>query len=235
MSKPVSALYLSPHCDDIAYSLAGRILSHGYRAAQGLVVTMFTQSNFAPYAAPDLDTNEITRLRRGEEAAFCDALNLQVVSLPLSEAPLRGYWTTGALFVTREAARLDPVIATVEVWLQALARQYEPDEVYAPLGIGGHVDHLVARLAAQSVFGTRCRLLLYEDLPYAGELVEEARLAELEQAAAGLRSMLIPSGDWLAAKLKLLRLYSSQVAAKDLQTVSAYTDLIGGERVWFQG
>ncbi|SDR57036.1 GlcNAc-PI de-N-acetylase [Rhizobiales bacterium GAS191] len=244
MSTLAPTLYLSPHCDDIAYSLAGRILAGEEATGQeiigpGIVVTIFTQSDFAPYASHGLarlDTDAITQLRRTEETAFCHALNLESVPLPLAEAPLRGERTIDDVFVTDTTARLDPIISSVVSLLETLAEQRRPGRVYAPLGISGHIDHLVTRFAAESVFGAkRCSLLLYEDLPYAGELPADACRAELERLAVGLRPALTPAGDWLPAKLHLLSGYTSQVASKDLQAVISHTERIGGERVWCRG
>ncbi|WP_323120516.1 PIG-L family deacetylase [Burkholderia alba] len=225
-------LYLSPHRDDIAYSLAGRILGAAAPRAAGVAVAVFTRSNFAPYARPGLDTAAITRLRGAEESRACRALRLRSLSLPFAEAPLRGYRTTDALFVDDAVATRDPVVDALVRCLTTLNAMFRPRAVYAPLGIGGHVDHLVTRVAAQAAFASQCPVWLYEDLPYAGELDEHAYGAELARRTGRARPALTPNGAWLTDKLRVLAGYASQVARKDLCAVVAHTHRIGGERVW---
>lgn len=225
-------LYLSPHRDDIAYSLAGRLLCAAASRSAGVAVTVFTRSNFAPYARPGLGIAAITRLRGAEDAEAYRALRLRSLSLPFAEAPLRGYRTVDALFVDDAVAMRDPAVGALVRHLTTLNAMLRPRAVYAPLGIGGHVDHLVTRVAAQAAFASRCEVWLYEDLPYAGELDARAYGTELARRTGRARPALTPNGAWLADKLRVLAGYTSQVARKDLCAVVAHTYRIGGERVW---
>ncbi|TKC87279.1 PIG-L family deacetylase [Trinickia terrae] len=234
MSTRAPVLYLSPHRDDIAYSLAGRVLSARGPRGAGIAVTVFTRSDFAPYARAGLTADEITQLRALEEARACRALNLETMALPFAEAPLRGYGSD-ALFVDEAAALRDPIVDTLAERFAALHAQLKPCAVYAPLGIGGHVDHLVTRAAAQIAFGPHCPLPLYEDLPYAGELDEAGYRSALQCCTGERRGELTAAGGWLADKLGVLSFYASQVARKDLDAVISHTNRIGGERVWIAG
>lgn len=235
MSGQGGTWLLSPHCDDIAYSLVGRLLS-GAEPGQGVhVLTIFSQSRFAPYA-PALTTQaQVSSWRQAEEARFCTALNLAHECLDLPEAPLRGYPNAESLFIDDGAIPGDPVLERLEQLLRQRLEQGTPARVYAPLGIGGHVDHLLTRQAAQRVFADVCPLLFYEDLPYAGELSPHALAQQLARTAQGLRPLLTPLADWLPEKLRYLAGYASQVAEKDLASVATHAHSIGGERVWTLG
>jgi LmbE family N-acetylglucosaminyl deacetylase len=184
--KP-TVLYLSPHRDDIAYSLSGRILAGTDPVVSGIAMTVFTKSTFAPYAEPGLDMEAITSLRRMEEERFCRALNLECAGLDFSEAPLRGYKTVDDLFVSHSQAWNDPIIPSLLSEFKALYDRLAPERVYAPLGIAGHVDHLATRFAAQMAFENACPLLFYEDLPYVGELAGEPLQSQLAFATPGMR------------------------------------------------
>ncbi len=237
MNREPRPLLLSPHCDDIAYSLAGQILAgdllvSAETGAPPHLLTLFSQSTFAPYAPGSVDRRRITALRLAEDGAFCQALGLTHDWLPLAEAPLRGYPDVDSLFVEAEQASRDPVLEELTRRLASQAERSPPTRVYAPLGIGGHVDHLVTRLAAQRVFDGHCPLYFYEDLPYAGELAPGEREGALASCARGLRPWLTPLGDWLREKVALLMGYRSQVAEKDIQSVVTHAFHIGGERVW---
>ncbi|MCG8295102.1 PIG-L deacetylase family protein [Pseudomonas entomophila] len=235
MSSRGEAWLLSPHCDDIAYSMAGRLLG-GAERGQGIrLLTIFSQSRFAPYAQRLNTQAQISRWRQAEEARFCAALHLAHECLDLAEAPLRGYPDVDSLFVDDGAVPEDPVLERLEQRLRQRLEQARPARVYAPLGIGGHVDHLLTRRAAQRVFADVCPLLFYEDLPYAGELSADALAQQLTRTTQGLRPLLTPLADWLPEKLRHLAGYASQVAEKDLASVATHAHLIGGERVWTLG
>jgi hypothetical protein len=56
----------------------------------------------------------------------------------------------------------------------------EPVQLYAPLGIGRHVDHLLVFEAGSLLLARGFSVLFYEDFPYARHQQEyERRLAEL--------------------------------------------------------
>ncbi len=73
--------------------------------------------------------------------------------------------------------------------------------VFAPLGVGRHVDHLLARSAAE-----RLRAVLYADFPYT------ARDPDAEARAAGERRPWAWSDD-LTAKVPVIAGYRTQVDA----------------------
>jgi LmbE family N-acetylglucosaminyl deacetylase len=235
MSERSRTLLLAPHCDDIAYSLAGRLLSGAESGARLQLLTIFSESRFAPYAPGVTSQAQVSALRHAEESRFCAALHLEHARLGLAEAPLRGYPDLDSLFIDSDLPLEDPMVACLEQRLRQHIEDDAPARVFAPLGVGGHVDHRVTRAAAQRVFGNACALFFYEDLPYAGELSASELDRQLTRDAQGLRPLLTPLGDWLQDKLERLAAYPSQVAGKDLESVVTHAHLIGGERVWTLG
>jgi LmbE family N-acetylglucosaminyl deacetylase len=78
------------------------------------------------------------------------------------EAPHRGYEDAAALFGSVRSD--DTVASAVAQGLGRLLAEVRPSAVLAPLGIGGHVDHLIVRDAVVRLSGRRLRL--WEDWPY---------------------------------------------------------------------
>jgi len=213
-----SALFLSPHLDDVAFSCGGiarRLADAGW---QTVLCTIFTRSMPNPQGfalACQLDkglTPEIDymALRRAEDDAAAKALRaVEVEWLGLPEAPHRGYHSAPALFGEQVAA--DDATDAVEAALAPrLAAGH--DLVFAPQGLGDHIDHrhvrdAVARLAA--AHGRSERVAWYRDTPYAirhpgaaprfGTLPPDAEIA-------------VPiDGAPLAAKLDSCAAYASQI------------------------
>ena len=163
-------LAVSPHLDDAVFSAGGAL--HG-RAADGwrvVVATVFTQSVPDPTGfalACQLDKGlgpevDYMALRRAEDVAACAAVGAGAVHLPFREAPHRGYDSASALFAGR--CTDDRVEEGVCRALAGLVARLDPVEVWGPLSIGNHADHLVVRSALEAL-GRPVRW--WEDWPYA--------------------------------------------------------------------
>ncbi len=170
-SRGGTALALSPHLDDAAFSCGGTLallVSRGWRVVPA---TLFTRSMPDPQGfalACQLDkgldaTVDYMALRRAEDVAACRALGLgEPVHIPLPEAPHRGYHSAMALFggVLPE----DDVGPSLAAAIRGLVDDHEPDLILAPQAIGGHVDHVQVVLALGDV---AVPTLWWRDFPYA--------------------------------------------------------------------
>lgn len=166
-----TALFISPHLDDVAFSCAGTMIAHVRAGWRTVLVTCFTATVAAPRGfalACQTDkgipaSTDYMALRRAEDRRFADRAGVaEVVHLEHAEAPHRGYEEAAALF-----ARTDP---DDDVW-RALARDLAglrpaaAARVFVPQGLGGHVDHEQVRRAV-SVAGLAATHA-YRDTPYA--------------------------------------------------------------------
>lgn len=167
-----TALAISPHLDDAAFS-AGGLLAHLAAAGWEVVVaTVFTASVPHPQGfalACQLDKGlsaetDYMALRRQEDAAAMRALGVaEPVHLPFREAPHRGYESAPALFDgIRPDDRIELGLADA---FERLIPDMEPDLVLAPQAIGGHVDHVHVVRALQAVC-RRSTALWWRDFPY---------------------------------------------------------------------
>jgi LmbE family N-acetylglucosaminyl deacetylase len=159
----VRALFVSPHLDDVAFSCGGTLAALAREGWHCTLLTCFTASVADPRGfalacqtdkgiAPEVD---YMALRRREDELAAQRLGaVEVVHLPLPEAPHRGYASAPELFgpvrddVWRELAPLLP-------------RGH--DRVFLPQGKGGHVDHVQVIRAAEAA---GLRGSHYADLPY---------------------------------------------------------------------
>ena len=167
-----TALVLSPHLDDAAFSCGGSmalLADAGWRTvmATAFTATVLPVTGFA--LACQLDKGlepgvDYMALRRAEDRAAAVILGVADLRwLGLPEAPHRGYASAAALFgaVRENDAAWRPLADTIA----ALLEELQPDLVLAPQGLGNHVDHrqmirAVRHLAPQ-------HLAFYRDTPYA--------------------------------------------------------------------
>ncbi len=165
-----TALALSPHLDDAAFSAGAslaRLVEAGWRV---VVATVFTASVAHPSGfalACQLDKGlpaevDYMALRRAEDAVAMTALGAAAEWLGLPEAPHRGYGSAPALF---GPPRPDDAVAIGPAVLGRIDA-LRPDLLLAPQGIGGHVDHVLL-VRALHVLAPACPILWWRDFPYA--------------------------------------------------------------------
>ncbi len=168
-----TALFLSPHLDDVVFSCGGLLAQLGDAGWRTALVTAFTATvlpatGFALACqmdkglAADVD---YMALRRAEDRAAADILGVADLRwLGLPEAPHRGYGSAPALFQAIHEA--DDVWRPLAAAIAGLLAELRPDLVLAPQGLGGHVDHRQMIRAVQQAAGP-ARVAFYRDTPYA--------------------------------------------------------------------
>ena len=171
MSDRRTALLLSPHLDDAAFSCGG--IAAGLAAAgwRVVVATAFTRSvhpatGFALACQRDKglsDAVDYMALRRGEDGAACERLGAEAAWLDLLEAPHRGYDSAPALFAAPHDD--DDVGGALAGAIGGCLERFAPALVLAPQGCGGHVDHLQL-CAALLDCGHAGPTGFYRDTPY---------------------------------------------------------------------
>lgn len=217
MSRP-RLLILSPHSDDTAFSLGGLLAAgRAFAGWERHQLTLFVHSQHAPYAPHLTEASAITAVRCREDEAFCAAHEITLTRAGMTETLLRGYASKEAIYAPR-APETDPLFApTCRVVKEATAGF---DLVVAPLGVGGHVEHILVREACRR---SGSLALFYEDLPYAGDFTNDAldRFGATAMPGAQCRAFVVE--DAMDRKCERLLDYESQVAPADLEKVIAYS------------
>ena len=208
-----TALFVSPHLDDVAFSCGGLAALLADAGWQTVLATVFTRSvvpatGFALACQLDKGLPEevdYMALRRAEDRVAADDLGFASVDwLDLPEAPHRGYNAPPELFGPVHAD--DAVQKEVEAALRALARRWAPALVLAPQGLGNHVDHQHVAAAVLRVFGAE-KAAFYRDTPYAIRQPDAAPLACIPTGP----SRHVDIGGALERKLRAATAYASQI------------------------
>ena len=176
-----TALFLSPHLDDVAFSCGGLLAQLGDAGWRTVMVTAFTATvlpatGFALACQTDKGLEpevDYMALRRAEDRVAADILGVSDLRwLGLPEAPHRGYGSAPALLAGQ---------------LSALVDELRPDIVLAPQGLGNHVDH---RQMIRAVLNVAPQYLaFYRDTPYAirnPDAVPHVDRSDLRECALGI-------------------------------------------------
>ena len=203
-AQPV--VVLSPHFDDACLSLGGLLLALG----GGTLINVFTRSRYlvnSDIAEPSEDHVHATR--DAEDRAFAARCGLERIDLRCASPGLKHRSARDLTGLEEDIAQASALIVEE---LDRLAGAAGRAFLFCPMGIGVHVNH---RATTEIVLRNLARIrksydvCLYEDLPYAANLVRRiSALARIKRRLGGLeRYVFVPSWE---TKRRLVELYPSQ-------------------------
>ncbi len=226
-------LFLSPHLDDAVLSCGGYISRLSQEGKKAVVVTFFTAD--LPEGQPvswlarrNLNAWNMQGARspfaerRQEDIAAARLLGVETVHLGLLDAMYRRS-ASGAFFYPENTVAVpvdaeDQVVTggALRALIQEVVARYaqaSPLYLFAPLGIGAHVDHVLVRNSAEAVFGQEA-LNYYEEIPYATRKEYRQWLADLGTGRVSAiwkpaRVMLTPQE--IEARIAAAACYISQI------------------------
>ena len=167
-----TALALSPHLDDAAFSCGGTLVTLADAGWRVVMATVFTASVADPTGfalacqtdkglAPDID---YMALRRAEDRRAAECLRIAPPAhLPFREAPHRGYASAPDLFAGLRDD--DGIVPDVAAAFADLLSAVGPDLILAPQAVGGHVDHIQVVRAVRRL-APEVPILWWRDFPY---------------------------------------------------------------------
>lgn len=174
-------LIVAPHRDDAPLAVGGIMAAHA-DVTVPVVLNLFTISGWLGEGFAVRTIEHVTALRAMEERLSGQILGARSVSLGLWEIDLRAFarrtvdrYAVGEDFRFRQDPHLrtaDEVDAIAGA-LRAVVASLRPRRLLAPLGVGGHADHLSAKDAVTAALpdlrrrAPQMRVELYEDQPYA--------------------------------------------------------------------
>lgn len=214
-------IYLSPHCDDVCFSIANLAERYG-----GLLISIFTRSNFtATDIKGQYQTDELIQIvqkqREAEDIAFATQAGLDRYDFELDDSILstQNPFTSGdiSLDVDNLKLRLLPVLQ------KEFSQNRSPHKniLFCPMAIGGHRDHKITLMSVVSEIEqlrSLCRIAFYEDLPYASDPSLRSEGLDNLKSVTGIKewSTIVTYLSHADAerKLSLIQIYTSQHSEK---------------------
>ncbi|MFN8471757.1 MAG: PIG-L family deacetylase [Anaerolineae bacterium] len=215
-------IVLSPHMDDAVLSCGGLMMAKVAQGEPVRVVNVFAgipdYTRLSPYAERQHNKwgrpTDPVGMRRLEDQAALAPLGVTVEYWPWYDAIYREvdslflYTDHDTTFGPVNPAEY-PLVAALTQRLFALRDKAADTVYYAPLAVGGHVDHRLARDAALALAGQGAAVRFYEDFPYV------ARWGGLEEALAEVPVRWQPVWELIDvdAKIAAIARYPSQLFA----------------------
>lgn len=213
----LKTLIISAHLDDAALCCTDHVLSWKKAGRQLKIVTIFTkfgqrtQVKLLKKRLVKVGFQDPTRqeeIRKKEDFSAMDALGVAREHMNFVDACYRV--NKGSLVYRRYKSVFEGKISHADYKLteevKTRLQEFEDfDQVIIPLGIGRHVDHIIARSAAEEIF-PRPKISYYIDYPYALK-ISNWNLPNLIKFLIYRKSV----KKMTEKKLKTLYLYKSQM------------------------
>jgi len=154
---PYDCLYVSPHADDVAFSCAGRLLADQGRGLRTVVLGLFEGAGGESRPARDV-------------AGALARVGADYVVAGLPAAGRRDpFDASHRALADRRLPEDEAMLDQASRILSEAALRTRARHVYAPLGVGGHVDHRLAHDAGLRVFAGKpgLNVFFYEERPEA--------------------------------------------------------------------
>ena len=232
IERCIHLVVLSPHLDDAALSCGG-LIAHAASRTKVTVATLFTEAGGAPYTLSTRrylsqvgadSAQALYQQRRAEDRAALEPKSITCVHAGLTDAMFRRRPVKAtrrlAAHLLPELAHIYPIYrlhltsgriaaadaATLQDADDFIQRLADSDRhlLVAPLGVGGHVNHVLARSAAER---SGAPVVYYSDFPYnqrsplPEDFIERNGLVETEFF------------EFSTARDELIRAYRTQVHA----------------------
>ena len=194
-------IFLSPHLDDVVFSSGGLVWEHTQAGRSVEIWTLFAGepprgklSEFAREMHQNWDiSGDVLQQRKREDREACRILGAQPVHWMYPDAIYRRAIREQGFLYPSEEALFGGIHAEEEALIDELSEKLAGElpvsgNVVAPLGIGNHVDHQLARKAASRLDR---EVLYYGDYPYVRE-EEGIQILDHLQRAEDWQPVLFP-------------------------------------------
>lgn len=207
------AVIVSPHLDDAVFSCGGAIAQ---LVREGPVLVLNINTGYlASVKNRGVVTGEVRYREESDAAAF---LGFETHRLDELDALFRrpAYQSIANIF--RPPVQDDIAwLPQLRERLMAVLAQITFEQLYLPLGIGWHVDHVLARQAFEPWFG-RPELVFYEDAPYCWiPHATRYRLRDLGPVAADASDASLAEASALTSWWQASQAYGQTALMKNLQ------------------
>ena len=210
---------LSPHLDDTFFSIGGvlAVLSKSIKKIKNIVIFSHDQYVIKEY---DAGVKANIALRKNEENMNCRSIGISPVYLDYEAAyPGRGYanWND-PIDEKRDASLIEDLSKKIREELGSVKESL----IFAPLSIGGHIDHRIVNRIAAGFKNEGFKVVFYEDLPYAADQKFWMQVDNIK-ILDDLKGIPFDITEVISIKKEFANTYKSQITSEEINILINYS------------
>ncbi|MCU0323185.1 MAG: PIG-L family deacetylase [Chitinophagaceae bacterium] len=222
-------ILLSPHIDDIAFSMSGFLYQLTTKGYNIFLINIFNNSI---YCLPEFKTACINKQREMEDQKFVKQFNLNKINLNLNDSSILKHTVLSeTICVPNDFRRKKVYKLFVKIF-----NIIKPSKIFCPIGIGGHIDHrMVKEVCLEVNYNMVQKIFFYEDLPYVYNYTPK-HISNIIEKTTTLK--LVPqyhdiSNIWLV-KERSIAFYESQINQSIISSIKNYAKSLGNNRYLYE-
>ncbi|EER22289.1 MULTISPECIES: PIG-L deacetylase family protein [spotted fever group] len=228
--KKAKIILLSPHHDDIAFSIGGMISIYCY--TKNIKCYLINIFNKTKYCLPTCKTTNVNKQRNAEDNRFAKQFSLNKINLNFPDSSVLRHTAHSEIICTPHDIRRSFLMQK----LNKIFKYIKPNKIFCPLGIGGHIDHKMVKEICLEIFRNNYHnLVFYEDLPYAydyksqyiKDIIKRTMPLKLHAKYINITSR------WYI-KEKSIFFYKSQVTKETIAKIQKYAQSLGANKSFFE-
>jgi GT2 family glycosyltransferase/LmbE family N-acetylglucosaminyl deacetylase len=215
----------SPHCDDVALSLSGFLLRRKSYNENSVVNVLFGKSNYTIQQNTGLTVDEVSRIRSIEEAQLCSELNINFKIFKLSDTLIRRPGVSIYYDSVEDLER--SITGRCMNTIMEVVNERPESMIVAPLAASLMSDHTIVAFSIAYLVSKgkidSAKVLIYEDLPYAGMSGGLAKgIALYAYLGIELEPIVYDISAVFESKRELLSVYYSQLGDYHREIIDQY-------------
>ncbi|MBL3659046.1 PIG-L family deacetylase [Fulvivirga sediminis] len=218
--------FLSPHYDDIAFSLAGLMPLILENVDTCELINVFSNSNFIYERVSHIKLS--THLRKNEDEIAMSSLGpIDLKYAGFDEALVRNN-KRSSLFIQGPKHLKKTDLLLISDLTNFLLKVPEDRIMFIPAGFGGHTDHIILHEAAKPL--PHCKIY-YSDLPYATDDILYINQYGIRSTQTKKKISVRVTSTMISLHLQVCKMYKTQFREMFADPISKFLK-INGYQLW---
>ena len=220
-------IIFSPHCDDVIFSLGGSI-KKGYLKNID-VYDVYNKTNY--YLNKSKKVKNITEIRLKEERNALKKVDISPKFLGFNDSTGREYISEKEYLSPLNNPVKDSSFNKIKNIINKIVKNEKDSTLFFPLGLGYNIDHTILFKIGTELIDDGYTVLFYEDVGYDITKNETLVRKYVKNINLRLSNRVFYFRD-IEDKLKLCKIYQTQMSEELLKDIKEVAVKRKGERIW---
>lgn len=225
-SNRMKMCFLSPHCDDLVFSLGGSLINRYLKDLE--VYDIFNKSKYVIHMP---NTENISRIRKIEESKALNIFNIRPYFLNYKYATMINYANEILYMAEKNIPKKDKIYSRINKKIKRIMNMKKDRIFIFPLGLGYNIDHRILFEIGKDALYKGYKVLFYEEGGYDTSANEQLITEYLKKNKLPFYERIFYFED-SNKKVDLMKMYQTQISLEIIYLITKMLSQRNGERIW---